>query len=309
MMPAAIVSTAPAAALPGATTADSGLSTDKGTCAAPVSGAGACRLCGGAITPAFSTRLLGRYTVCYGVCGQCRSLQTETPHWLTEAYSRNLSSLDTGAAQRNLRNMAASYAVARVYAAHNLMDMGGGDGLLCRLLRDTGLNCHVRDRYAQPTYAQGFDCPDFDVPDMVTAFEVFEHLPDPAVDLVEFFAGRPRVVLASTELYNGQGPDWWYISAESGQHIFFYSRQALASVGAGFGYGVVFSGEFVLFVRADVDTRWRRLQATLLLKRKACRWMAARLMLCAVPGVTADFERRRLAAASTPQEESHEQPL
>ena len=32
-------------------------------------------------------------------------------------------------------------------------------------------------------------------------------------------------------------------------------------------------------------------------------------MLCAVPGVTADFERRRLAAASTPQEELHEQPL
>ena len=309
MMLAAIVSIAPAAALPAATAAGSGLSTDNGTCAALMSANGACRLCGGAITPAFSTRVLGRYTVRYGLCGQCRSLQTETPYWLAEAYSRNLSSLDTGAAQRSLRNLAASYAVARIYAAHNLLDLGGGDGLLCRLLRDTGLNCHVRDRYAQPTYAQGFDRPDFEVPDMVTAFEVFEHLPDPAADLADFFAGRPRVVLASTELYSGQGPDWWYISAESGQHIFFYSRQALVRVGAGFGYGVVFSGEFVLFVRADVDTRWRRLQATLLLKRKACRWGAARLMLRAVPGVTADFERLRQAAAPIPQEESNEQPL
>ena len=104
-MLAAIVSTAPAAALPAATAAGSGLSTDNGTCAAPMSAEGACRLCGGAITPAFSTRVLGRYTVRYGLCGQCRSLQTETPYWLAEAYSRNLSSLDTGAAQRNLRNM------------------------------------------------------------------------------------------------------------------------------------------------------------------------------------------------------------
>lgn len=308
-MSAAISSTPSAPALPAATAASTGLSADTATCAAPSTAKGACRLCGGAVTPSFSTLLLGRYMVSYGVCGACGSLQTETPYWLAEAYNRNLSSLDTGAGQRNLRNLAASYAVASIFAANNLLDLGGGDGLLCRLLRDTGLNCHVRDRYAQPTYAQGFDKPDFDVPDMVTAFEVFEHLPDPAVDLAHFFAGRPRVVLVSTELYSGQGPDWWYISAESGQHVFFYSRQALARVGAGFGYGVVFSGEFVLFVRADVNTRWRRLQATLLLKRKACRWMAARLMLRAVPGVAADFQRRRLDAAHTLQEQAHEQPL
>ncbi len=220
-----------------------------------------CRLCGGPLTEAFRTRVLNKYSVRYLRCGQCHSLQTETPHWLSEAYCENLSSLDTGAAQRNLRNLAASYAVAGIYGARNLLDLGGGDGLLCRLLRDTGLNCFVKDRYAVPTYAQGFDEPDFDKPDMITAFEVFEHLPNPATDLRDFFAGKPRVVLVSTEVYRGQGSDWWYISAESGQHVFFYSRHGLLRIGDTFGYRVVLSGEFILFVRNDIDTGWGRIRA------------------------------------------------
>jgi hypothetical protein len=274
----------------------------------------ACRLCGGTLADAFSTRVLGKYSVRYRKCNDCHSLQTEAPYWLPEAYAENLSSLDTGAAQRNLRNLAASYAVARIYGASKLLDLGGGDGLLCRLLRDTGLNCYVKDRYAVPTYAQGFDSPDFAEPDMVTAFEVFEHLPNPATDLRDFFATQPQVLLVSTEVYAGQGPEWWYISAESGQHVFFYSRQGLLRIGKTFGYRVVLSGEFILFVRADADVAWRRILASFMLKRRVCRLTAARLMLRAVPGVVADFHLRRQApalpvAGKASNEESHEPAL
>jgi len=256
----------------------------------------ACRLCGGPLIENFRARVLGRYQVRYLRCANCNSLQTETPYWLDEAYRENLSSLDTGAAQRSLRNLAASYAVARIYGLHNLLDLGGGDGLLCRLLRDTGLNCYVKDRYAAPIYAQGFGEPNFDAPDMVTAFEVLEHLPHPAEDLSEFFATRPRVVLVSTALYDGQGADWWYVSAESGQHVFFYSQQAFCHIGQKFGYRIVLSGEFMLFVRADVDSGWLRFKAAMMLRRKMCRLTAARLMLRSVPGVLADFELRRRAS-------------
>jgi hypothetical protein len=274
----------------------------------------ACRLCGGTLADAFSTQVLGKYSVRYRKCNDCQSLQTEAPYWLPEAYAENLSSLDTGAAQRNLRNLAASYSVARIFGASKLLDLGGGDGLLCRLLRDTGLNCYVKDRYAVPTYAQGFDSPDFARPDMVTAFEVFEHLPNPATDLRDFFATQPQVVLVSTEVYAGQGPEWWYISAESGQHVFFYSRQGLLHIGEAFGYRVVLSGEFILFVRADADAAWRRVLASFMLKRRVCRWTAARLMLRAMPGVVADFHLRRQTPAQTvagkvSKEESHEQVL
>lgn len=266
--------------------------------AAPVAAEAACRLCGGTLRPRFTLTLLARHRVAYLACGNCGSLQTETPYWLDQAYGQNLSSLDTGAAQRNLRNLAATHAVARVYGVRNLLDMGGGDGLLCRLLRDTGLNAYVQDRYARPTYAQGFDRPDFAVADMITAFEVFEHLPQPRQDLDAFFGTGPRLVLVSTELYAGQDERWWYLSAESGQHVFFYSRQALQQVGRRYGYRTVFSGEFVLFVRADVDAGWRRALAGLLLRRKMCRLVAARLMLRATPGIVADFERLRGTAGS-----------
>lgn len=281
----------------------------------PLESGSACRLCGGPLTERFRTLVLGRHTVRYLQCGGCHSLQTEAPYWLEEAYRENLSNLDTGAARRNLRNMAASHSIARCFGARNVLDLGGGDGLLCRLLRDTGLNCYVQDRYATPTYAQGFDKPDFAQPDMVTAFEVFEHLPNPARDLDDFFATQPGVLLVSTEIYAGQGPAWWYISAESGQHVFFYSREALARVGQTFGYQVVLSGEFVLFVRNDLGSAWLRLKAALLLKRRVCRLTAARLMLQPVPGVLADFESRRRVdgAARSPvnavKEAPDEQPL
>jgi len=280
----------------------------------PLDASAVCRLCHGPLAETFTAEVLGRYQVRYLKCANCHSMQTEAPYWLDEAYGENLSSLDTGAAQRSLRNLAASYAVARVFAVRNMLDLGGGDGLLCRLLRDTGLNCYVKDRYAVPRYAQGFDQPDFDVPDMVTAFEVFEHLPHPAEDLNAFFATHPRVVLVSTEVYSGQGPDWWYVSAASGQHVFFYSREALKLIGQNFGYRVVLSGEFILFIRADADSGWRRFKASMLLRRRVCWLTAARLMLRPAPGVVADFETRRQAqqprvCAPSANENSHEQSL
>lgn len=84
----------------------------------------------------------------------------------------------------------------------NVLDIG--DGLLCRLLRDVGLNCYVKDKYAQPTYAQGFTDPNVDTPDLVIGFEVLEHYPDPMSDLDQLFALTPRVLLFSTARYTNQ---------------------------------------------------------------------------------------------------------
>ena len=261
---------------------------------------GACRLCAGLLQPRFTQRLLQRHEVAYYVCSDCGSLQTETPHWLEEAYSQNLSNLDTGAAQRNLRNLAACYAVARVLGLQRLLDIGGGDGLLCRLLRDRGLNCYVRDKYARPTYAQGFDEPDFDRPEMVMAFEVFEHLPQPAAELPAFFASGPQAVLISTELYTGQGPDWPYLAPESGQHVFFYSPQALALVAQQQGYTLLLSGEFTLFLKPGAARAWQVALLKLLLKRRLCRLVAAWLMLGSTPGVTADHELQKRRSPPAP---------
>lgn len=229
-----------------------------------------CRLCDGALAPRFSLRVLGRHEVAYYQCEVCQSLQTEPPYWLDEAYAANhLSNLDTGAAHRNLENLAVCWSIAKLLGLRNVLDIGGGDGLLCRLLRDYGINCFVRDRYAAPTYAQGFQNPDFATPGMIVAFEVMEHYPQPRGDLEELFEQRPKAVIASTGIYENQKEDWWYLAPESGQHVFFYSRQALEHVARTFDYELLVNGGYLLFLQRGAYGVVRRALAKSLLKRRA----------------------------------------
>lgn len=241
----------------------------------------------------FRRRVLEQHDVAYLQCGQCQSLQTEPPYWLDEAYrEHNLSNLDTGAAQRNLHNLAACWSIAKVLRLRNVLDVGGGDGLLCRLLRDYEINCFVRDRYAKPTYAQGFENPDFATPDLIVAFEVLEHYPQPSGDLDALFKQGPKAVVASTGIYTNQGEDWWYLASEAGQHVFFYSRRALDQVARKYGYDLLISGGYLLFLRLGTFSGMRRTLAKLVLKSKARRLTKAVLVVRSAQGVWQDHQRR-----------------
>src|SRR6185369_14930115 len=90
----------------------------------------ACRLCNGATREIFQKKVLDKYLVSYRRCEVCDSLQTEEPYWIKEAYRDNLAALDSGAAHRNLNNLAASLLVAALFRCRNILDYGGGDGLL-----------------------------------------------------------------------------------------------------------------------------------------------------------------------------------
>src|SRR3984893_5830290 len=204
----------------------------------------ACRLCEGRLLPRFSGMVLRKYEVRYFECDRCGSLQTEVPYWLDDAYQSHLSSLDSGAVQRNLQNLAAAYLISKLFKVRDALDFGGGGGLLCRLLRDYNVNCYVKDKYAVPTYAQGFSEPDFAAPNLVLAFEVLEHFATPAIELQDLFQSRPKVLLASTGIYNHQGANWWYLASKTGQHVFFYSKKAVKMVADRFGYSSLLSGGF-----------------------------------------------------------------
>ena len=248
-----------------------------------------CRLCNGALARRFGRRVLNKHDVAYYQCQQCGSLQSEPPYWLDEAYrENNLSNLDTGAAQRNLQNLAACWSIAKLLGLRNVLDCGGGDGLLCRLLRDYELNCFVRDRYARPTYAQGFQTPDFAVPELVVAFEVLEHYPHPDSDLEELFGQRPKAVIATTGIYKNQNEDWWYLAPESGQHVFFYSRLALEQVARKFGYQLLVSGGYLLFLQPGLCGAVKRATARGLLKSRVRRFTKALLALRSGKGVWKD---------------------
>lgn len=252
-----------------------------------------CRLCDGQLEFQFRLQVLGRYSVGYFRCASCHSLQTERPYWLAEAYqANNLSNLDTGAVQRNLHNLAACWSIARLLHFKNVLDVGGGDGLLCRLLRDYELNCFVHDKYASPSYAQGFDAPDFERPDMIVAFEVMEHYPEPRTDLDELFRRRPKAVLASTGIFGEQGPDWWYLAPESGQHVFFYSKAALQMIARAHDYDLLVSSGYLLFLQRDVCGALKQRLARALLKSEMRKLTKARLVMSAAAGVWRDHQQQ-----------------
>jgi hypothetical protein len=255
-----------------------------------------CRLCEGGIRKRFELELIGKHKVSYHECEDCGCLQTETPHWLPEVYSSHLTALDTGIAQRNITNLAAIYAISRLLDLHNIIDFGGGDGLLCRLLRDYGLNCYVSDKFAAPTYARGFTRPDFSAPDLVAAFEVLEHFAEPRAEIAEVFALAPKVVLLTTAEYRGQGADWWYLSPETGQHVFFYNAKGMGYLAGRYGYDVSKRGAFWIFCKKGMFSARKRWLANFLLKGSKLKWVKGMLCFTSARGVARDFEALRAAA-------------
>jgi hypothetical protein len=259
----------------------------------PVPGKHSCRLCGGDLCGVFSLQVLEKFDVQYLKCVKCESLQTERPYWMQEAYKSNLSNLDTGAAQRNLANLAATYSLSRILHLNDVFDFGGGDGLLCRLLRDYGVNCFVDDKYASATYAGAFTTPNFSQPGILLAFEVLEHFEDPCTDLNAIFRLGSRAVLASTEIYSDQGPDWWYLAPETGQHIFFYSKKALELIAATYDYTLLTCSGRCLFYRQGLTGRAKRYLIRILLQKHVLRLTSAVMRLLPTGGVAKDFDSLR----------------
>lgn len=210
-----------------------------------------CRLCFNDVEPMFERQILGKFSVQYYRCLSCDALMTEEPYWLEEAYSSSLCVLDVGAAARVMANFSAVMCLCRVFSIRSLIDFGGSDGLLTRMLRDYGLNAFSEDKYAKTTYARGYNAPEDMSPDLVSAFEVFEHMARPNDDLNYLFSKNPRVIIFSTDLYSGQSKDWSYLAPDEGQHIFFHTKKSLRMVGKKNNYEFIIIGRYKLFLRND----------------------------------------------------------
>jgi hypothetical protein len=225
-----------------------------------------CRLCGGSVVRQFDLVLLGRHEVGYSRCCDCGSLQTDEPYWLSEAYATSSAASDVGAVRRCLSCRAAIWLMLRSLRKHRsrVLDFGGGGGLLCRLLRDIGIDAWTYDSYGSSAYALQFRA-DIDATtsgyfDVVTAFEVLEHLPHPDKDLETLFRLAPDILLTSTEPYStGFDKDWWYLSPNTGQHVFFYSPHALQLIADRFGYSLLLIGGWQIFTRRPIGKFTRAL--------------------------------------------------
>jgi 2-polyprenyl-3-methyl-5-hydroxy-6-metoxy-1,4-benzoquinol methylase len=254
-----------------------------------IGASGACRLCGGELVFAFKHVVLGCYDVGYFRCETCRSLQTETPYWLGEAYSNPSTGLDPGAVQRSLNNFALTFVICGIFGFNRILDYGGGLGLLCRLLRDAHKDAYWFDRYSPPGYAAGFNASPQQKFDLITAFELIEHLQNPAIDLDEIFASAPAAVLVSTELYSDQKKDWWYLAPIEGQHVFFYSAQALPRIADHYGYLLHFGRGYQLFTRAPIGMA-KHAVLKWLVRPSVIRWFRGCALTLDHRGALQDFE-------------------
>jgi hypothetical protein len=198
-----------------------------------------CRLCGGPAVFQFSHQVLGKYPVGYWRCETCHCLETDPPHWLDESYATLTA--DTGMVARTWQmGQAASLILGLAGISPDLvcMDWGGGNGLFCRMMRDQGFNFVSDDKYAEPFYSQGFTRKDKGITksDVITSFELFEHLPDPKSELKEILSFEPKLWIFSTQLYSGQDKAWKYLGPDLGRHVFFYSHAGLAKFAADNGF-------------------------------------------------------------------------
>ena len=195
-----------------------------------------CPICESAATHYFSTKLLGKYDVQYFRCTRCKFIFTEPPYWLDEAYSSAITRLDIGLISRNEYMTPIVQAVIKTWfdANSRFIDYGGGYGMLVRMMRDRGFDYYRQDIYCDNLYAALFDVSD--VPpfkaELLTAFEVFEHLVDPIDELEKMLQYSDTVLFSTTvQPTTDVSPEtWWYVAPETGQHISLYSRASLQAL-------------------------------------------------------------------------------
>lgn len=204
-----------------------------------------CKICKQHTAELFRTKVLYKYDVQYYQCPNCNFIQTEEPHWLEESYTSAITDLDLGYVTRNIffGNITAKLLKRSFDRKTAFLDYGGGYGMFVRLMRDRGFDFYREDKYCANLFSTHFDVDDPTVEtnkcfELVTAFEVFEHLEDPYEDIEQMFQFADSI-LFSTELQPqatfAKAEDWWYFSPEIGQHIAIFSTKALQEIANKYG--------------------------------------------------------------------------
>lgn len=176
--------------------------------------------------------------VAYALCAQCGfCFAPALCAWPPEEFSRRIYNdqyvlADPDYVDQRARSNAGQ--LAEVFGDHvrgvRHLDYGGGGGLLARLLREAGWQSTSYDPFADA----GVPMESLGRFDFITAFEVFEHVPDPhqLVANLRKLLTPTGVVMFSTVVSDGnirlgRPLDWWYAAPRNG-HISLFSRNSLA---------------------------------------------------------------------------------
>jgi len=224
----------------------------------------ACAVCGTALEPFDRATILRRHVVDYFRCPACGLIALPDPWWLAEAYESAIYDGDQGLLRRSavLSRVTGALIRAEGLSAGRFLDWGGGYGTLTRMMRDKHLDFYTADAYAQNLLAPGFDGDEAQTYDLVTAFEVMEHLHDP-VEQLSAITHNDRFFF-TTVVHRIDSPprpaDWWYYALDSGQHIAFHTHESLSILADRMGYRLLSDDDnYHLFHRVPVRTATKAL--------------------------------------------------
>jgi len=175
------------------------------------------------------------FSVEYATCTQCGfCFAPALMAWDLETFARRIYNEDYAAVDPDYlesrpRSNAASLLSLFETRAIRHLDYGGGNGMLSRLLNEAGWPSKSYDPYADGSA----DPAQLGKYDLITAFEVFEHVPDVQALMGHLTALRSGagIILFSTLVSDGQirpgeGLDWWYAAPRNG-HISLFTRKSL----------------------------------------------------------------------------------
>jgi 2-polyprenyl-6-hydroxyphenyl methylase/3-demethylubiquinone-9 3-methyltransferase len=226
------------------------LSPSRNTSPGPVASPGCleCKVCRGA-SPLFGVvdfhkscmearglRLsLSGVPVYYRRCGQCGFTFTDVfDGWKQEEFQRRIYNDDyirvdpdfvEARPAANARMVAESFPDAK--GSIRILDYGGGSGLLAERLREMGFSAATYDPFSN------FDGVPKERFDLITCFEVMEHVPQPkeTVAAMVSLLKEDGAILFSTLVQPAEfeqiGLGWWYAAPRNG-HISLYTAAALA---------------------------------------------------------------------------------
>lgn len=197
--------------------------------------------------------------VYYALCNQCGfCFAPALAAWKLEEFGERIYNdeyvfVDPDYAETRPRANAASLISMFGDRAHSIthLDYGGGSGLLAKILGES----NWRSTSYDPFVDKSLGVAQLGKFDLVTAFEVFEHVPDvrELMSNLRALLSPSGLVLFSTllsdgNIHSGQKPSWWYASPRNG-HISLFSRNSLAILAQnnGFNFGSFSAGFHVLF--------------------------------------------------------------
>jgi hypothetical protein len=123
------------------------------------------------------------------------------------------------------------------------------------MMRDRGFNFFWKDLYASNHFARGFEFDPNISYDFVTAFEVLEHFVEPVRELesVMEIADNVFVSTLTVPAPTPQLTDWWYYLPSTGQHVSFYTKEALRHIAARHQRHLYSNGSYHLFTKNPIS--------------------------------------------------------